>query len=314
MNASSCQRHPRLAAPGVRSSRRKEALPSGRLAVRIRASAPSGFLSAARLCLFLCLALLLLARPVVGADDPTAVFDRANALYEQGKFSEAAAAYEKILQAGRASSALYFNLGNALFKSGQLGRAIVNYRLAQRLAPRDPDIQANLQFARGSVVGAGLRKEARWARWLRLATLNEVTGITVCAVWVWLGFLTAGLRWPSWKRSLRTYTTAAGAGVGLLAMWLGVVVYERSRSATAVVIARDAVVRYGPLEESQSAYTARDGLELAVLDEKNGWLQVADHNKRLGWLEAKQLVVLPSELSAPARPLDVKRPRGLPLR
>lgn len=269
---------------------------------------------AASFRLFLCLALLLLAPAAFAADDLTAVFDRANALYEQGKFSDAAATYEKILQAGRASSALRFNLGNALFKSGQLGRAIVNYRLAQRLAPRDPDIQANLQFARGSVIGAGLRKETRWARWLRLVTLNEVTGITACAVWVWLGLLTAGLLWPSWKRSLRAYTTVVGTGVGLFAVWLGVLVYERSRSATGVVVARDAVVRYGPLEESQSAYTARDGLELAVLDEKNGWLQVVDHNKRLGWVEAKQVLLLPSELTTPARLPDVKRPLRAPLK
>jgi Flp pilus assembly protein TadD len=69
---------------------------------------------------------------------------------------EAAAAYEQILTNGAVSPALYFNLGNAHFKAGQLGRAIAAYRQAERLTPRDPDVRANLQFARNRVQGPTL--------------------------------------------------------------------------------------------------------------------------------------------------------------
>src|SRR5262245_21337339 len=72
-------------------------------------------------------------------------FDSANRLYEQGKFSDAAAAYEQLIQSGTVSSAIYFNLGNAYFKSGQLGHAIAAYRDAQLIAPQDPDVRANLE-------------------------------------------------------------------------------------------------------------------------------------------------------------------------
>src|ERR1043166_1191409 len=65
------------------------------------------------------------------ADDGQSAFEQANRLYEQARFAEAAAAYEKIIQNGRVSPALYFNLGNALFKSGRIGLAIFNYRLAE---------------------------------------------------------------------------------------------------------------------------------------------------------------------------------------
>src|SRR6266699_3597580 len=95
--------------------------------------------------------LLWCAWSVARAEDASTAFDQANSLYEEGKFTEAAAAYEKMLQQGRASPALYFNLGNAFFKAGQVGRAVLNYRLAERLAPRDPDIRANLKFARSRV-------------------------------------------------------------------------------------------------------------------------------------------------------------------
>ena len=85
------------------------------------------------------------------AKEVSAEFDQANKLYEEGKYSEAAAVYEKAVKAGQVSAALCFNLGNALFKAGQPGRALVWYRRAEALSPRDPDIQANLQFVRKNV-------------------------------------------------------------------------------------------------------------------------------------------------------------------
>src|SRR5262245_57940734 len=83
-------------------------------------------------------------------------FDAANKLYAQSKFTDAAAAYEKIVAGGSASAALYFNLGNAYFKVNQLGRAIAAYRQAEELSPRDPDVRANAQFARNRVQGPRL--------------------------------------------------------------------------------------------------------------------------------------------------------------
>ncbi len=116
-------------------------------------------------------------------------FEQANKLYEQGKFGEAAALYERILHGDQTSAALHFNLGNALFKSGQMGRAILNYRRAEQLAPRDPDIRANLQFARRTA-GGEAAQPARWRRWISLLTLNEWTVMMSGALWLWFGLLT----------------------------------------------------------------------------------------------------------------------------
>src|ERR1700722_13167815 len=64
-------------------------------------------------------------------------FESANILYDEGKYAEAAAGYDQLIAEGKVSAALYFNRGNALFKEGQIGRAIASYRQAQLLAPRD---------------------------------------------------------------------------------------------------------------------------------------------------------------------------------
>jgi tetratricopeptide (TPR) repeat protein len=225
------------------------------------------------------------------AADLPAAFDSANKLYEQGRFPEAASAYETILQSGHVSPALYFNLGNALFKGGDIGRAVAAYRHAGRLVPRDPDLQANLQFVRNQIQGPTLPPDP-WQRWLRRLTLNEWTVLASAGLWVFLLLLALCQLRPALKPSLRTPALLAGAVTVVLCACLGASIVTDS-TPTAVVIVHDAAVRTGPLDESQSAFTAYDGAELAVLDHKEGWLQVSAGDRRSGWLKREQVSVWP---------------------
>src|SRR5262245_5392479 len=121
---------------------------------------------------------------------PEMAFDSANKLYEQGKYPEAASAYSQLTQNGHASAPVYFNLGNALFKSGQNGKAIAAYRQAERLSPRDPDIRANLLFARGQTQGPTL-SITKWQNWLNRLALNEWALVTTIAFWTFFLLLAA---------------------------------------------------------------------------------------------------------------------------
>jgi len=241
--------------------------------------------------------LLLCAWSVARADEVSTAFDQANRLYEQGKFTEAAAAYDKMLRQGQASPALYFNLGNAFFKAGQVGRAVLNYRLAERLAPRDPDIRANLKFARNSVATGATSAPSWRQRWTSRLTLDEWTLLTSGALWVWLGLLTLA-RWrPALKKSLSGYTATAGVGAALLALCLGLESYNRFAVKSVIVAVREAVAHYGPWNESPNYFTVRDGMELTVLDSKGEWVQVSDRAERIGWLRREQVLFLPSSTS-----------------
>ena len=74
----------------------------------------------------------------------------AQRLYEQGRYEAAAQIYQQMVDHGFEDSRLFHQLGNAYFKQGDTGRAVLNYRRAEQLAPRDADIEANLQLARQS--------------------------------------------------------------------------------------------------------------------------------------------------------------------
>ena len=62
-------------------------------------------------------------------------------------------------------------------------------------------------------------------------------------------------------------------------------------SPEAIVIAREAAVRQGPLNEAPTTFTARDGSELKVLDRKGEWLQVTADSRRIGWVHRDQVLL-----------------------
>jgi tetratricopeptide (TPR) repeat protein len=238
-------------------------------------------------------ALCLLLTPVwvaTGAD-ASARFDAANKLYEQGKYAEAIQAYEDMIRSGTGSAAVYFNLGNALFKQGQVGRAIAAYHSAQIQAPRDPDVRANLGFARDKVEGNPPRT-ARWERWSRLLTANEATVMATILFWLWLLLLTAGELRRDWAPALRQWTFLTGVAALMAIAVAGALAYLQIGIREAVVITQQAVVRYGPFDEAQAYFTARDGWELRVLGRKDQWLQVADGSRRIGWVPSTNLLLL----------------------
>jgi tetratricopeptide (TPR) repeat protein len=241
-----------------------------------------------------CLLLLFAAAAGARADSAPDPFDQANKLYEEGHYGPAAAAYEKMTQTGPVPAAVYFNLGNAWFKTGQLGRAICAYRQAQAMAPRDPAVRANLQFARNQPgLGAPAIPGSRWTRWVAFLTLNEWTGLASAVVALFFAVLTVRQIWPAWKKSGAGLTVAlAAACVGCL-ICLALALDARFGAQSSVVIVPETVARLGPDEKAATVFTLHDGAELLVLDRNDGWLEVADAAKHLGWVPQDEVAPAP---------------------
>ena len=272
----------------LRSRRRKEAQINCRLPIAdCRFQFEPRYLGG-----YLVFLLALLFAGNLFATDLSSDFSAANRFYAQGKFPEAARAYETILQTGAQSPALQFNYGNAEFKSGHLGKAIAAYRHAAQLAPRDAEIRANLQFVGNQVQGATLR-ESRWQNWLGVLTLNEGTILTAVLFWLTFALFIARQIRPALVPKLNNATWIFLALTIFSATVLAWQATNRFSKASAVVVADNVTARSGPFDEAQSAFTARDGAELSVLDRRDDWVQVADVAGKIGWLPVKQVEILP---------------------
>lgn len=235
--------------------------------------------------------------PAAASAQAIVAFDAANKLYEQGKFSEAARAYQQIIDGGARSTALYFNLGNAWFKASQNGRAIAAFRQAERLSPRDPNVQFNLAFARKRVTSGEPAADPLLQRLLAGLTLDEWTLLAAAAFWIAMLLLAAGELRESFRATARRYALMAGITAMLGAA--AVLVYRSFQDGKAVIVVGEAVVRSGPFDEAKVLHQFRDGTEIEVLDRKQlagekgqTWFHVRNPAAQSGWIKEDQLIRL----------------------
>src|SRR5712671_2218078 len=83
-------------------------------------------------------------------------FEKANQEFAQGHFKEAISSYEALIRDSQWSANIFYDLGNAYFRTGDFGRAILNYERALALEPNHPETQANLRIARDEARGLEL--------------------------------------------------------------------------------------------------------------------------------------------------------------
>lgn len=233
------------------------------------------------------------SEPLSPGDDVRVQFDAANKLYEEGMYLEAIEAYENLIHQGNVSAAIHFNLGNACFKSGRSGLAIANYRLAACLAPRDSDIRRNLERARASLGDSAPSGQSLWNQFPLILTLNELTLLAALSFWIWIGTRILRLPRPHRGKSFRFISLAAGASAAVFGAWLGCKMLATVTRPSAVAVAPEVVVRFGPLEESPGHYTVGEGAEMRVLDRKQDWLRVRDSMGRTGWVQEDRLILIP---------------------
>jgi tetratricopeptide (TPR) repeat protein len=241
-------------------------------------------------------AMLVLASPVL-AIEPEQRFLQGNQYYEAKVYDSAVTAYEAVLADGYESAPVYFNLGNAYFRNGELGPAVLNYLRAQRLEPADPDIAANLDFAKRftSVQMEGVKLnpissllESLVAPY-RLNTLAWVA--SACFI------LTIGLLILRFGFGFGNGLTRVGIALALLLLFsaslLTTVKYNRDYlTRRAVIVADECIVRTGPTKNSEKELDAAPGLIVEILSESGDFYNVLFENKRRGWVRKDLIAVV----------------------
>src|SRR2546429_6117551 len=110
-------------------------------------------------------------------------FTKANQDYAQGHCAEAISSYEALVSAGQWSATLLYDLGNAYFRTGDFGHAILNYERALALERHHPEATANLQIARDEA--RALEMQQSWPeRYLQFASSNQYSIAAAVAFWV----------------------------------------------------------------------------------------------------------------------------------
>lgn len=206
-------------------------------------------------------------------------------------YRKSAAGFETLLDAETRNAALDYNLGNACFRLGELGRAILHYRRAERLDPADTALQANLRYARNRVEPyieptGGQRLIHRLMFWANRTSIQQRFWLaSIASLAGWLG-LTLRLRWRS-RPLLVLACLAIVLGLANAAS-VGWQLHDESHRPPAVVLGGEHLLRLGAGEGYDSALTQPlgPGVELRVLSRRGEWLQVELRDAKTGWLPA----------------------------
>ena len=90
---------------------------------------------------------LLLSHNIFADTKDDLLFTEANNLYLKQSYFQAIEKYEQLISDNIISFEVYYNLGNAYYKTGNYTKAILNYERAKKIKPDDADVTLNLAIA-----------------------------------------------------------------------------------------------------------------------------------------------------------------------
>jgi len=222
---------------------------------------------------------------------------KADTLYAQGHYPQAASVYSGILKRGYESAGLYFNLGNAYYKSGQVTKAIINYERARLLAPNDDDIKYNLDLAQAHVVdNIQPLPEFFLTKWwhsiINTHSADEWGTQSMIAFFIFLIIFALFLFAQTVRRKKLAFW------VSILALiWSGFTFsFASSQKSklthrnTAIITAPTVTVKGSPSETGTELFIIHEGLKVKLTDSLGTWkeIQLADGNK--GWVQDSTMV------------------------
>jgi tetratricopeptide (TPR) repeat protein len=230
---------------------------------------------------------LLLTTPLRA--DPRSSFEEGLRLYRQNDMTGAISHWERVLRQGAVSGPLLFNLGNAYYRSGEIGKSILCYERARKLVPRDRDVETNLDLARLAVVDK-IEKPVRLVIWDWVDSARDSFSVHELALaFLVMGFLALGgfLGWrfapASWRRGLGVVMVILVVVYVVSGAWYGWRAASDSQNY-ALVMAVKTDACSAPDASSKQLFSLHEGTKVRYGEVLSGWVSVQLADGRKGWV------------------------------
>lgn len=236
------------------------------------------------LTVILCFSLLVLAQ--------TGAVKQANESYAKGEYQQAVKQYEDILANEGVAPELYYNLGNAYFKTNEIGRSILNYERALRLSPNFDDARTNLALVQLKVVDNVVQAPTFFlVRWIgnliKLLSSNQWIYLSfslfiLCLVGLFL-FIFGSSR-PI--RKISFYTGAIFLGISILTVvFSGIRKEQMTDHHEAIVMTGVVTVKSSPDRSGTDLFQLHEGTKVNIKSTLGKWTEIKLGNGSIGWIE-----------------------------
>ncbi len=221
-------------------------------------------------------------------------FLRGNTLDREGRYQEAEAAYRKVLACKIKHPALYYNLGNAYFRQGKLGPAILAYERGLHRAPRNRDIKYNLKQAARLIKESGF--SGSWSGFkqslifiYRSFTVNELAGTASLSYFLALIIISLIILWPGRFRKWRFLLLIFIIIFLTAGLWAGARYGERYWWKRAVIMIPEVKLYVRPYREAEAISILSEGIRVVVRREEEAWVEVRFGRQGHGWVQRSTL-------------------------
>ena len=224
----------------------------------------------------------------------TTLFAQANANYAEGNYAEAAKQYQEVL-AEQPSAEVYYNLGNAYFKQGELSQSILAYERALRLKPTMKDAKHNLQFAQTRIVDNIEDTQSfflsSWLKAVRNALNQQVWVILSISLFILalVGFFFFAFSRTIWLRKTAFYTSLVALLISICACANAGSLHKRDTQRSEAIITQGIVnAKASPDRSGTDLFTIHEGTKVRITDVIGEWCCIHVGNN-IGWIPLSYL-------------------------
>ena len=242
---------------------------------------------------------LFLFVKIVSAGELENLFQKGNEHYLKGEYQETIRIFQSIVEKGYQGKSLYYNLGNAYFRIGKIGLAILYYEKAKKISPSDEDVNYNLAFANSKIADKieTLPKFFIFDWWENALALFSISGWTYAAYLFYL-FILGAVGYYYFAGSLKGQRIAFYTGIistfflVLTIVLLAVNLNRELNYKFGIVVDPVVVVKFSPDQNSKDAFIVHEGLKVQAEDNVNAWIKIKLIDGKGGWLKNNYLKII----------------------
>jgi tetratricopeptide (TPR) repeat protein len=227
-----------------------------------------------------------------------ALTDSAQKAYAEKNFARALDFYTQIDSLGFEAPELYYDIGNAYFKMGNMPMTILNYERAKKLNPDDADILFNLHLANQHIVDKTEEMPVHFLSTLKFRILNLLSekAWSILSLLFFLLFLSTLTFFFSFQNT-STLSLLLIAGVFLfVGLSCGFLAFNRVRIATghkeAILISPNITAKGSPDEKGTDLFILHEGTKVSLLQNVAGWAEIRLSNGNTGWLPVNAFIAI----------------------
>ena len=223
----------------------------------------------------------------------------ADSAYARGQYQQAISDYEELLKGG-ASADIYYNLGNAYYRTENITRAVLNYERALLLSPGDRDIRFNLQLARSKTIDKIVpESEMFFITWYHsLVNLMSVDGwARLAIVLLALVIILSLLYLFSDRIWLRKVGFFGGTFLLVVFVLANIMAWQQKQNLLyrkgAIVTASSITVKGAPAKNGTDLFILHEGTKVIITDDAmKAWKKIRLADGKEGWIESQKIELI----------------------